>query len=747
MADVKLDIGLAIQANNKVLADVTKALDGLNKSLGETESATKKAGDSTNQLGNIFKGAFFADLASSAIKGLSASITQFALDTVKQGISAATEFEDAMTRFNSALAASGIYTRSASKEFEIFANTIESKTGIADDAIVNIGATLANLVNTSVPNLKLLTEGVINLSVRFGVDLETAARKVAQAIDSGGDGLKRYGINVAGATTEAQRLQLVIDQLANSQGAAEARTRTFSGAINQTQTAYNNILQTIGELFTKNLSLIGVFNSLSKELVTLEAYIKSNSEAIKTGISVSISVAIELLLLLVNTVQFFERTWSANWYAVLTVINSAVNVIASLFSVVITLVAAVVEAFFGAKNAVVDFQKAVVNFAQGSIDQTKEFAEKAKDNVLGFAEVLTPVESALNRMGNAAAVNYNLVKSGAEASVEPINQNKAAIDSLNASLERQKQLEEEKKKLIQEGEQVFQRTQNQDPNAKYEAELAALDAYHTAKLERERGHQEQIDAINAEFDAARAVLQEEKDIALADKKQKELDDLVARNEILRQLDEQKNATEIAANQAKIDAILKSEQTSQKTKDKYRLDEQKKNQQALNERFAQAQQFFNGLAALQETGSRTLFNIGKKAAIAEATVSGVQAVQNALAVKPTPVGIALAAAMAIRTAVNIQKIQAQQFQAGTDFVRGPGGIDNVPALLTRGERVISREGNEDLTQFLQDQGPQNEILLEISSKLDRLSPNVTVEIGGKEIANVVREQVRAGRVIA
>lgn len=106
----------------------------------------------------------------------------------------------------------------------------------------------------------------------------------------------------------------------------------------------------------------------------------------------------------------------------------------------------------------------------------------------------------------------------------------------------------------------------------------------------------------------------------------------------------------------------------------------------------AASFFSELAGLQSSSSRTLATIGKAAAIADATIKGYQAAQNALATVPYPFNIAAAAAIAIKTGANVAAIASTNvgsYQHGGQFmVEGRAGIDNnnINMNVSRGERV-------------------------------------------------------------
>ena len=101
----------------------------------------------------------------------------------------------------------------------------------------------------------------------------------------------------------------------------------------------------------------------------------------------------------------------------------------------------------------------------------------------------------------------------------------------------------------------------------------------------------------------------------------------------------------------------------------------------------ASTFFGNLATLSESSNKTLAAIGKAAAIAQATIDGVLAVQKALASAPPPFNFALAAAVGVSAAVNVAKIAG--LKDGGE-VTGPGGPrdDKVLRWLSNGEHVVN-----------------------------------------------------------
>lgn len=98
--------------------------------------------------------------------------------------------------------------------------------------------------------------------------------------------------------------------------------------------------------------------------------------------------------------------------------------------------------------------------------------------------------------------------------------------------------------------------------------------------------------------------------------------------------------------------------------------------------------YNNLSTLASSENKKLVAIGKAAAIAQATIAGFQAVQNALAVAPYPLGVALAVSAGVSTAANIASIAGVGFKSGG--YTGDMGEDEVAGVVHGKEFVFDAQ---------------------------------------------------------
>src|SRR5690606_914184 len=140
--------------------------------------------------------------------------------------------------------------------------------------------------------------------------------------------------------------------------------------------------------------------------------------------------------------------------------------------------------------------------------------------------------------------------------------------------------------------------------------------------------------------------------------------------------------------AQIDALRQADLISEQTAVQLKA---RANAELYAKQLSGAQQFFGSLAGLSRSSNREIAAIGKAAAVTQATIDGVLAVQKALASAPPPANYALAAAVGVAAAANVAQIMSTNlgFQPCGSCVGGAsGGPDSqlVAFRATPGEKV-------------------------------------------------------------
>ncbi len=172
-------------------------------------------------------------------------------------------------------------------------------------------------------------------------------------------------------------------------------------------------------------------------------------------------------------------------------------------------------------------------------------------------------------------------------------------------------------------------------------------------------------------------------------------------------------------------------------------------------FKATNQALTDLSSLRTSKDKKQFELGKAAAIAQATVQtflGATQAFTSLSSIPIvgPVLGAVAAAAAIASGMNqISQIKSQQFNGG----QADAGMDSIPQalsgksfVLSQGERVVQPSANKELTSFLEKEKMASQ---QGGSRGAGNTYNITVNAGGlvstgetRKVAEVIVKEIRA-----
>ena len=254
-----------------------------------------------------------------------------------------------------------------------------------------------------------------------------------------------------------------------------------------------------------------------------------------------------------------------------------------------------------------------------------------------------------------------------QASIAQMEERNAAISALQSASN------EEKQRLLAESSKLAE----EQLTALHEKQLSLEEMNNQAVLDKRAGRfiseqQQEIEAAQISQDLKTQALQKElemflgnEDLKGAERERREedlqakiLENAEARNTLIQQSMENENLTYEQALAKQVELWdeaerRKAEITSQSTK---QISDIKK-AAILNDLKDQALSY-----ATTQTNSKKLFEIGKKAQIADALVNGYGAVQKALN-NPFPYNIAAAAAVALKTTQQINAIRSTSFGGG------------------------------------------------------------------------------------
>ena len=220
-----------------------KQFEGQVSNLGKTtqEKATPSIARLTTA---IAAGLVAYQAASRALSGL----TRFVADTVE----AAIEAEEAENNLRLAIETTGREVAGNLVHYTKYAESLMKITRFDDEAIKSTQALLLQLTNLDQKGIDEATRGAIGLATVFKVDLDTAARIVAKAMEGNVEMLGRYIPKVRDAKTEADKLAIAKEELAKMFTRAEGAMGTTGALLGELKKYYNELKEAVGKAVTEN---------------------------------------------------------------------------------------------------------------------------------------------------------------------------------------------------------------------------------------------------------------------------------------------------------------------------------------------------------------------------------------------------------------------------------------------------------------------------------------------------------------
>ncbi len=257
---------------NSIITEIELNLDKLKQSINEAEKEGAKGG---KKFGEGFGGG--AEMALGGVKGkllaLAAAIAGgFAFGKM---IDAAKEQEAAIGHLAASMSAAGGFASDAAIKFNGYASALQDATGISDDLITKNAAMLVSIGNLRGAGLESATKAALNLAAGLRIDVDSAFTMVAKSADGNAAALGRYGIHIKATGDKAKDFALVMDQL-NSKfaGAAEAKMKTFEGAVLGMKNSFEDVLKVLGGYITRSPMVIYAITAIGEGFRKFQKYLE-----------------------------------------------------------------------------------------------------------------------------------------------------------------------------------------------------------------------------------------------------------------------------------------------------------------------------------------------------------------------------------------------------------------------------------------------------------------------------------------
>jgi hypothetical protein len=252
--------------------------------IADISQATKQVADFTKKAETQFDGLSktFKTIGLAAAGAFAAIGVGFSL---KKAISEASAFEVEVNRLKTALELSGITTEQATKEFLDYASALQRTTTFSDDAVLSTASLIQSISKLPTDQLQRATKAALDLSTALRIDLNTASRLVAKAAEGNVDAFRRYGIQIQKGKDNTETFANALTALESKfGGSSERAVNTFSGAISQLQNAANDSLKAFGGFIIQSPEVIQAIQTITSGFVKLTEAISNNEGFVQRSI-------------------------------------------------------------------------------------------------------------------------------------------------------------------------------------------------------------------------------------------------------------------------------------------------------------------------------------------------------------------------------------------------------------------------------------------------------------------------------
>jgi len=659
----------ASQMMAKSMADMQKSVEEMSKNGAKNTSFFQKSMETMTGFisGNVVLGAFQA-------VG-NAALSFFKTLTV-DGIKAAIETETALNDLVQAMTRQGTATKNTRKEMEDFASAMQEVSIFGDDAVLSSAAMIENITGLSKEALIPATKAAIDLASALNIELDAASRLIAKGIEGGTEAFKRYGIQIEEGSSKAENLSNILKGLGDIQGAGAGKLQSFEGQTKLLSNTWQDFTKIIGNAVVQNPAIISAMAALNAAIKDIGAILMDAGPALKVFVAESLKPLATVFNSVAQSALYFMGQMNALR------LNQAADQLDRFKSAQVNTNAELEKARAALERGgagYVYFGKSAaetVPMLEAQAEKIKMQIDTQEKLVVTTMESTTKIETALGSISGA---------------VDKLTTNIQTYDSANAALD----VASQKTTVLKTNTEALQNAQFNAKFANDEFVNSLVSGFDTV-TEKNNLFLEEYKFQNENKLISDEAYQIARDALLEDNYNTELQQL---------MDWQ--ATHLGEKEKFEIAKAALDQKYSMQKQKTIIDDQKKQDDAKKAELQGYSKFAGDLATLQKVNSKELMAIGKAAAIAQATIDGYAAVQGSYKVGAGiggPVlGGVFAAAAGIATAANISKIAATPLATGIDSVPGIGANDNFPAVLAPQERVVPRETNKDLTEFLANQG--------------------------------------------
>lgn len=733
-----------VDINLKIMKDEFQK--SLQKARNDSKDFAKQVSGDVNLIKNSFStmygviGAQVLTSTASAIAGIFSS-----------AIDEATQAEMSIKNLNIALATTGNFSQKTSQDFQDLASSIQKTTIYSDDAVMATQALLLNMTKLNKDGITEATNAAVDLAATFNIDLPQATDVVAKAINGQTRGLKALGFETKGGATDSERLKSVLESLSGIAGTASQKTGDYSSNQKQLKNSTSDLAETLGQLITKNKNVLDGQQATISVIQQLNDSLTNGKQFwIDLGASIAGAAA---------AVGAWTLGLSGIMAAIGTIGGAVLGFVSGPIAIFVGAVAAVGVGIYTAIQAVRNWESNLLRLKSAFY----EVAAGAKD-LASYLKLSDDNGDSIRKKAQAYREQADAIQLSKEASKENIDAKNAEA---KADADYYNQLDQQnKRKKIEEEELRKVNATKLANEVSYNSQILAINQQTSIALQQEQNDSNLKMALaKNQFDTEALIKAQQTSQELINQKyesDKILIDATYQAEILKTkaLDDEEEKRKAIR-----DASIKRDLENEKIASKKEIDIAKsrnQSQQQLDDlRKKQKESTYQKLATMADSSNETLAAIGKTFAVYQIGLDTYTAAMNAMASVPFPFNWGAAAAITLYGAEQGAKASGLKFaDGGSPAFNGPvNGAslsgDRHQAWLNTNELVLN-PAQTARTLFAISNGAQvgsssSQTSDKLISAVETLSQTLlnqkqSIQINGREIVSVVRDEMRSGRTL-
>ena len=307
MADVKFAVSVSSEGAVKSIETLDQAFEKLGKQSTTTGKATASFGQEF--MGKLIPAFTAATLAADGIRKALGFLKGQITDTLK----ASMEAESVDRALEASLGAIGETSEHVADSIKNYASELQRKT-VYDDEAIKSAQTLIIQMRGTARGIDDATKAAVGLASAYKMDLQSAARAVAQGLEGNYRALNLIIPAVRSATTESEKHAAMLEGFARAYQRAESETTTFEGALKQLKNVYNDLQESIGNFVTQNKEVLDSLTSVKYIIEWINANAQKFNISLTSLMPQQMQIGLKLLKLLgAEAKQSLEESGRAAW--------------------------------------------------------------------------------------------------------------------------------------------------------------------------------------------------------------------------------------------------------------------------------------------------------------------------------------------------------------------------------------------------------------------------------------------------